>query len=275
MDFNFKKFWKESTVAFILKNILLAGVIFIAIAYITLFAIDAYTHHGQSETVPDLYGKYVEEAEIILANQNLRLQVIDSLYDRKKPFGTIVEQTPPANSTLKKGRPVYLIINVKSIPKIPVPDVRDVSYRQAEAMLKAIELHVADVEYEPSEYRDLVLDIRLNGQSIVAGTRLPEGTGVTLVVGKGAGTESVFVPDLLGMNADQARSTLLSTALVSGGVDYDVEPTGNETEYAVYRQQPAAGSWTVSGSRVDIWLSTDKNKVISVPKSEHEEENFF
>lgn len=270
-----KKFWKESPIAFILKNAIGTVIVFIAIAWVTLIIIDKYTRHGEAEILPALHGKYLEEAEVILKAQGLHAQVIDSMYDRNKPFGTIIEQTPPANSTVKRGRPVYLIINSKSIRQVPIPDVRDVSLRQAEAMLKSIEIQVKEIVYEPSEYKDLVLDIKRGGQSIQPGTRIPEGTALTLVVGSGQGTETIWVPNVLSLSLDEARYSILNTNMVLGAVHYDVPPTdATMHKYIVYRQWPLAGQERTSGSRIDLYLSTDKSK-ISEQNAPTEEEDFF
>lgn len=275
MKFNLKKFWKESVFAFFLKNIVLAVVIFVVMANIVLFAIDGYTRHGEAETVPDLRNMYVEEAEVVLASQGLSLQVIDSMYDRQKTLGAIVEQTPPAASTIKKGRSVYVIINSTTVRKVPVPDVRDVSLRQAEATLGIIDLKVGRIEYKPSEYKDLVLDMLLDGKSIPAGQRVPEGTAITLVVGQGSGTDAAFVPDLLGLPLAAARDKVREANLVLGAIDYDVQPAGNEADYVIISQQPVAGSWQIAGSRVDIWLSTDRNKITNSQQKVVDEDNFF
>lgn len=236
---------------------------FFVIAYATLLIIDKYTRHGEAEMVPDLRGMYATEAGIMLEAQGLRYEVIDSTYDRSKPFGVIVEQTPPMGSFLKKGRPVYLIINAQSIRKVPVPDLRDLSFRQAISMLNATGLVMGDTIYEPSEYRDLVLDVRQDGLSVQAGTRLPEGTRLDLVVGQGLGTESVFVPDLLGLSVSDVRTAVLGAALVPGAVNYDTPPSDDAAKqlYMVYSQDPAAGMFVPAGTRIDIWLSTDQSKV--------------
>ena len=102
---DFKRFWKESWTALVIRNVLLALLAVFIISYITLSFIDKYTRHGEAEVVPDLKGRYTEEADILLAAQGLRYEVIDSTYDRTQPFGVIVEQTPPelAGDIVEKG----------------------------------------------------------------------------------------------------------------------------------------------------------------------------
>ena len=141
---------------FVLKNVLVAVGIIVVLATAALFGVDFYTHHGESQVIPDLRGSYVEEAEQILAKKGLYPQVIDSVYVRDKKQGTIVDQIPAPNSTVKSNRPVYLIINSRKVRQVNLPEISDVSYRQADAMLQSVGLSVASVEYAPSEFKDLV-----------------------------------------------------------------------------------------------------------------------
>ena len=158
---------------------------------------------------------------------------------------------------------------------VPLPDLTDMSYRQAQATLQQLGLVVDEIEYEPSEYKDLVLDIRRGGESLAAGTRLEEGSRVTLVVGYGKGTEQVAVPDLRGKSLTEARALLLSSYLTVGIVDYDEEVTDENREmFTVYRQSPAAGTSILQGSHVDVSLSTDLEKAVTEDNRD-EEDVFF
>lgn len=271
---NFKTFWQKSNTAFVLKMLVIA--VFIGVFLLTgiYFWLRRYTEHGVEVTVPDICGMYVEEAEIMLGTTGLQIQVIDSTYSNKVALGTVVEQNPPANAKVKHGRNIYVITNAKSYRKVPLPDLRDVSYRQAEAMLKALGFAVEDVRYEPSEYKGLVLDVRRNGVSLAAGTRLQEGTAVVLVVGKGSGTETVYVPDLTQKTLAEARATLLYNGLIVGATEYDVPDAVPDSTYRVYKQDPRGGTWLTEGAHVDLFLSADPDKAGNDTPQE-DEEDFF
>lgn len=274
---DFKKFWNESFLGFLLKRFLLAIVIFVALSWITLAIIDVYTNHGEAELVPNLKGSYVEEAELVLAEKGLYPVVIDSVYMRDRKLGTIIDQTPSPNSTMKRNRPVYLIINTRQVRQVPLPDIVDVSFRQADAMLKALRINIQSIEYKPSEYKDLVIDVKYKGLVVPAGTRIPEGGSVILVVGRGLGGDAVVVPNLRGLTLENARQEALASMLVIGAVEYDVAPSGNDSEYVVYRQRHTAGKELPSGSRIDVWLSKDKSLLNKEFKEEivEEDESFF
>lgn len=276
---DFKKFWKESFAGFALKNILLAIAIIVGLAWGTLIGIDIYTHHGQSKIVPDLRGSSVDEAQVLLSNQKLFAQVIDSVYVRDKKLGTVIDQIPAANSSVKSNRAIYLIINSRQVRQVSLPDVGDVSYRQADAMLQSIGLSVGSVEYTPSEYKDLVTEVKYNGRGILPGTRIPEGSTVILVVGSGSAASEAVVPAIKGMSLENATTEVEKVSLKIGNVEYDVPPSGDEKDYIIYRQRPTAGASLPAGSNVDIYLSKNKARVNEVfdedKKKDEPDEVFF
>ncbi len=272
---DFKKIWKESSVMFVVKQLALAGVAAVILAWAALMMLDSYTNHGDVVTVPDLTGKYTEEAAVYLDKANMHYQVVDSMYDRSKPFGTVIEQTPPVGSTIKRWSTVYLIINSKGLRQAMVPVVRDLSYRQAEAMLKSSGFVIDSVVYTPSEYNNLVLDLRYAGASVEPGMQLPEESALTLVVGAAA-TENVpvMVPDLVGLSSEQARLRIMAAQFIVGMVEYDVPVEDNEAEYVVYSQTPQPGTWETSGKSVNLKLTLDKAKLQVVEEVEVEDEFF-
>jgi len=274
---DFKKFWSESLGGFILKRILLATVILVALSWITLYMVDIYTEHGETEKVPDLSGMYMEEVQAMLKNHNLYAQIIDSVYVRNKKLGTVVQQTPAAGSNIKSNRPVYIIINSRQVKQTPLPEISEISYRQADAMLRAVGINVSKVEYAPSEYKDLVIDVKYGGRSISPGFRIPEGSYVTLIVGSGLGGEDILVPSLKGLSMKDAKQETLTASMVIGAIEFDIAPSGNESSYVIYRQHPSAGKLVPAGTRIDIWLSKDRTLLDKNFDEEDtkEEEEFF
>lgn len=274
-----KKIWKETFGGFVLKNVLIAIGVIVALSWITLFCVDFYTHHGEAEVVPDLRGSTIEEAQVILASKGLRVQVIDSVYVRDKKLGTIIEQNPSPNSNIKTNRPIYVKINSRFVRQVTLPELSDVSYRQADAMLQSIGLSVGSVEYAPSEYKDLVIQVKFHGRAVLSGTRIPEGSAVVLVVGSGEGNAEVQVPAIKGMGLEEATEAITAASFVVGAVEYDSTPSGDEDEYIIYRQRPAAGSMLSGGSRIDVYLSKDKSRMNEKfeedEKPEENNEQFF
>ena len=259
----------------ILINFLIAAAVAIILLAILLIGLRQYTQHGVEITVPEITELYLEEARIILESEGLHIEVIDSTYSTKVPQGTIVEQTPLAGSKVKHGRTVYVIQNAQMRRPVVLPELRDMSLRQAKATLSSLGLVIDSIAYEPSAYRDIVLDIRMGDSIINAGTRVSEGSPVLLIVGKGQGTEEVTIPTVVGKSLDDARSWLLSHTLTVGIVQYDIPPTEeNKLQYIVYSQEPASGTVVVEGTSVNLKLSMDIEKTVTAD-NEQDEEEFF
>ena len=268
-------FFDKSDLRFIGWNIVFAVVIAAAILIGLLIWLKGYTQHGVEVEVEDVRGLVEAEAEPLLSAQGLRLVVVDSTYSDKVPLGTIVDQDPKPLSHAKHGRSVYVTINATTKRKIAMPDLQDISYRQAETTLRAMGFAVdTTYDYEPSAFRDLVLDVKVNGASVQPGEKLPVGTRVRLVVGFGRGTETVEVPHVIGMTMQEARSTLLSHRLTVGAVYYDEEQQEGVTQF-VYRQTPAPGTKIVEGETVTLRLSKNIEKAATHSGLEEEQEEWF
>ena len=265
----------QSVTGFVTINIAVAIVVAIVLFVLATLWLKGYTLHGKEVTIPAVTGMSQEEAEIVLKGSGLHLVVVDSTFSDKAPLGTVVEQTPPALSHAKPDRPVYVVMNARTRRMVPLPELHDVSYRQAVATLRSIGLKVGEVKYEPSLYPDNVLDVRNGSMSLNAGTRLPEGSSVTLVIGRRQGNKMVTVPALLGMSLNQARSALLGVGLTIGAYTYDNEPTPETLDnYIIYRQSPTEGASLQEGSTVNVQLTTNLERAITTD-TQQSDERFF
>lgn len=267
--------WKQTTWGFIFLNCVAAMAFVAVLLLVTIFCLRHYTQHGEEIIVPDVTGLYLEEAQVIVAAEGLQLTVIDSTYSNKTPLGTLVEQNPQAGSKAKNGRTIYAIQNARFRRPVILPELRDISLRQAETTIKALGLSIANITYEPSAYKNIILDIRQDDTPLAAGTRMEEGDAVTLIVGKGQGTQKVTVPSVIGKSLTDARSWLLGNMLSTGVIEYDIEPTEETLEqYVVYSQTPESGTIVVEGTNIHLKLSTDIEKTITAD-NEMDEEDFF
>ncbi|HPW90041.1 MAG TPA: PASTA domain-containing protein [Paludibacteraceae bacterium] len=227
--------------------------------------------------VPNVTGLYVEEADVLFRKQGLSYEVIDSIYARDRLQGEILEQIPRADSYVKTGRTVYLTINSKSDKMIVLPQVQNVSYRQAKATLEAVGFVVSDIEYKPSEFPDLVMGVRVGETAVRAGDRLRDGSNVVLIVGSKTEGETAVVPDIIGFTLSTAEQLILQNNFVVGAVDFDVQPTNDadKATYFIYRQSPEPTTSYEVGRRINIWLTKDSKKMLEKQSKENIEEDFF
>ena len=249
----------------ILKNLFYAISIIVVLLLFVLFMLQFYTHHGEAETVPNLCGLKLEDAAKLLDNRGMQYQVIDSVYKPDQAPGVVMEQSPIGGSKIKSYRSIYITINAKTPPGVALPDVRDLSLRHAQSLLESMGVKVIGIEYVPSEYSDLVRDIKFNGQTLTPGQKIPAGSGVVLVVGRTSTDEdgSQLMPDVQSLTLEQATRLINSHMLTIGATNFDVEPTNEQEKanYIVYKQSPSPNDSVPAGKAITLWLTKDKSKV--------------
>lgn len=238
-------------------------IILVALFFGTSSWLKSYTNHGVELIVPDVIDLTYEEAKEIFEDKDMKCEVIDSVFMSKRKLGGIVEQIPPAGSKVKEGRTIYLITNSTSIRKIALPDVREISLRQAEAMINSIGLRVDSIEYVPSEFKDLVKNAKHKGGIIAPGTKIPEGSAVVLLVGKGDADEEIEMPSFRALNATQSINKAHAAYINIGEIIYDKKPADEKDadSYFVYKQKPITGSIVKFGETVDLYLTKDPTEL--------------
>lgn len=263
----------KKNLAFVGWNLLTAVCLLVGLVVWFTIWLGRTTEHDVEVSLPSVFGMTLDEARAKLAADDLRLEVVDSTYTKAVPLGTIYQQNPREGRHVKHGRTVYVYVNSTSPRQVPLPDLRGWSMRQASANLQGLQFKVAETLYEPGRDRDLVLDIRVDGESVEPGTRLEEGTSLTLVVSYGVGTEYVEMPNLRGMHLTDAEELLRHLHLVEGMVEFDEEPTeDNRRDYIIYQQSEESGRKVKEGTTITLKLSLDIDKAVG---NEEDSENFF
>jgi beta-lactam-binding protein with PASTA domain len=113
--------------------------------------------------------------------------ISDSVFLPNKKGGIIISQDPIAGSRVKKGRKIYLTVSTYTQPKIEMPNLIDLSLRQAKKMLETNNLEIEQIIYKPSSYHNAVLEQRYQGRIVRPGVMLPYQAKITLIVGKASG----------------------------------------------------------------------------------------
>ena len=78
-----------------------------------------------------------------------------------------------------------MTLNPSGYRRISVPNVVQITRRNAEAKLKSVGFSIGDISYENYIGRDMVLEIRYLGEPIEPGTLLQKTTKIDLVLGNG------------------------------------------------------------------------------------------
>jgi len=248
-----------------LKHLGLAIAIAIIIIFLTLLWLSIYTRHGQSRPVPDLYGLTIEEAEKTVTKNKMRFQVIDSVYTNIVPRGCVVEQNPVAGFEVKKNRRIMATINAFNPEMVEMPDLLELSKRQALSLIESSGLEIGKLNYKPDLAVDYVLEQLYHGKPVEPGDSVQKGSVIDLVLGKGLSNRRTPIPDLVGLNIEEARNRILAASLNIGTFTFDntinnAEDTANAF---VFKQNPLYTEETTLqlGSAVYVWFTTDSMKL--------------
>ena len=166
-------------------NLVLAVVVTCGLIYGTLKWLDKYTRHNEAVVVPDVKGLKVEEAAEFFKNNNLRYNVIDSVFSKDVSPGAIVELVPSAGSKVKEGRIVFITVNALTSQMATIPEVEDLSFRQAYALLRARGFENVEIEYVPGDFKDLAVSVDLRGRTLEKGEHVPLTAPLILKVSSG------------------------------------------------------------------------------------------
>lgn len=248
-----------------LIQIIIAIILVFLLIFIVLKVLEVYTRHGQSYPVPDFYGMTRPEASKVAQHNNLRIEVVDSVFVDDIAPGAIVDQVPEAGHGVKQNRKVFVSINSTQPEMVTVPQLTDISYRQAQVLLENSGFNIGQIDYRPSQFHNLVLEVKVKGRNIKPGQSIPKGTEIDMIIGRTQGNSSTALPNLTGLYLTDAEQTLTDGMLNTGVVIYDntISTATDSAEAIVWRQRPDAAntSSVMLGSFIDLWVTTDTLKV--------------
>ena len=172
----------------VFKRLLLFGIsLFICqFFFIIIIVFIVVKSGGESFTLPNVEGMELVEAFNILDKEEVNLS-IKSHYFRNYPVGTVISQEPKAGVKIKRGRTVYLVLNLEEQLTVKMPDVTGLSYDEAINIInteviskKATVTILPKVELTDSSYdNDIVIS-----QVPPAGEVVGSNTEVILTVNK-------------------------------------------------------------------------------------------
>ncbi len=176
------------------------GLAVLAVVLLTFGALQwlkSSTNHGEFVEVPDLSKMSVIDMRKVIEDADLRYEVVDSAnFDPEYPRFSIIEQNPPAGNKVKQNRKIYVTVNPSGYKKVTVPNIIQVTQRNATSMLRAVGLDVQRVTYIDQLGKDMVYYVKFKGKRINEGDKLPKTSKVELVCGNGS------IPDSARVRAD-------------------------------------------------------------------------
>lgn len=169
-----------------LRQIGFAFLATIVVLMIIFYGLDKVTQNNDHVTVPDIEYLAYDELPAILEQNELRVAVLDSAkFNVNYPPLAVIEQNPKAGSEVKRGRKIYVTLNPSGYRKLKVPDVIQITKRNAETRLIAVGFKIGELLYRDNIGKDMVLEIQFQGEKITPGISLPKTSKIDLVLGNG------------------------------------------------------------------------------------------
>jgi len=240
-------------------NILTGIGIIILLLVLFLQSLHWITRHDKTLIIPAVVGKSFNDAKKALESSGFEVQVQDSSFsDTAKPL-EVMRQFPDAEAVVKVNRTVYLTINKAVAPLVDMPNLEGQSFRSAQVSMDQYGLKLGDTMYRTDFAKNSVLEQQYNGERIKAGTKIPAGSKITLILGTGLGNEDFSVPDLVGLTYADAKVLLESNGLNVGTVIPDIDPNAYVGQQRPNHMTPDGRVNRIrQGQSVDLWLQTDK-----------------
>lgn len=256
-----KKWWNN----ILLRTIGIAAVGVLILVLIINAILGGISRHGKEFPMPDFTNLTFEEAKQIAKENNLKLEITDSVYVNNLKKGAITRQNPTPESMVKSGRKVRLTINAVAPKRVQMPLLVGYSLRQAKTELNSSGLRLGTLIYMDDIATNNVLAQQYKGREILAGTEVEIESVIDLVLGLNPNDNSTYIPNLKGYRFSTAKDIILENSLnIQNAIfDSNIKDYSDSLEAVVYRQMPSPSDSVkyILGTNVTIFLTNDPDKL--------------
>jgi len=204
---------------------------------------------GDLVQAPELIGRSIVEARNAAEGEGLKIRVDTERPDALLPPGHVLKQIPTSGVEIKRGRTIAVVLSsgfdVRAVPRLNGLPARQAQLEAEHAGLAVadlIEVHTALVS------RGLVI-----GTDPGAGSVVPAGTGVRILVSLGPTPIELAMPGLIGKTPEEARVIAEGLGLVVRSTTYEQRRgRGSRQRDVVIVQDPAPGARVTEGESIVI-----------------------
>ena len=222
--------------------------------------------------MPDFTGLTMERAQLLANQKRLRLEITDSVYIMNREPGSVIEQNPVKGILVKANRRVFITTNAVSPMLVEMPDLVGLTLRQAKSTLNLQGFKVGILAFTPDIAVNNVLEQHYRGEEILPETKIPKGSAIDLLLGRGLNNERTVLPRVIGLTLAEAHNLLLEASLNLGKYSFDATVIDylDSLQAKVYSQYPNPVGETVTnfGARVDLWLTRNESRIPPDPQLE-------
>ncbi len=219
--------------------------------------------------VPNLVGQVYEEINPE-DYPDFVLEKGESKHDDTVPAGQVIEQEPKADKTVKAGSTIILTVSLGSEEKT-MPNLVNTSVSAAQRMLEDLDLGLnVKVEYEENSVYVADQVIRTDP---LYGDPLEKGDTVTLTVCEAVTETLIPVPELEGLDIQDALNSLTALGLSNGAIRYvDSDLPAGTVTYQSIEQGQEVKAGTVINLQVSLGPEEDPDPQVPDPQVPEEGE---
>ena len=210
----------------------------------------AITRHGDEFIMPGFLDQKMVEAQIKLDELGLEFEIASEEYSPGKEQGIILNQYPIEGTRVKKGRQIKFVISLGQ-KQVGVPTLTGLSVRQAILNLESAGFELGEIAWA---FSDTLPEKVVVFSYPAAGTEIPLGSPVNIMVNRGRASDFTFMPRLIGMNVQKAKRILEETSLKLGLVTHRADE--NYLPETVLEQSEPEGTELDIGTEIDLVVSS-------------------
>jgi len=230
----------------ILKFFLLLAVFFAIAGISAYFTLTLVIESEETVVVPDLEGKNAIAVLELLSDLGLNTKVKGSEYNAEIPLHHVTYQEPKAGTMIKKGRDVKVVLS-KGTKTLTVPNLVNIPRDQAEVILANNDLKCGVVSrtFSRNIKKDFVI-----AHTPETGDKIRRNGAINLLISRGGRPKGYMMPDLIGIDLEEAVQTVEKYGLTVGEIDsvYRKDAAAN----IIIDQEPFSGYYVHSNQRVDL-----------------------
>jgi serine/threonine-protein kinase len=216
-----------------------------SVAFLSALTAIRFSIQGREVPMPDIVGKKVSDAQLMLRGRDLGMTVEDRIYSQM-PVDQVVRQSPPPNIRVKLGQYAHVVLSLGP-QKVTIPPVEGSSVRMARIQLLRGGMQIGEVSstYLPTYPADAVIL-----QDPREGTTDVTSPHENVLVSLGPRPAAYPMPDVVGLALGEAESKLTADGLKPSKIN--LTPANPSQHGAVLSETPARGTRVDGNSTIEL-----------------------
>jgi len=202
----------------------------------------------QEIKVPSIVGKEVEEALVLLGEQDLALKLMGKKYSSQIPEGVIISQFPSPGTKVHKNREIKVFISGGTRLAV-TPSLVGKSQREAKIYLAQRGLRLGKVSYIYAQ----VPQGEVVSQDPSPQAEVDVENGVNILVSLGMRNPQFYMPDFVGIKIEEVKVLFDKLSLRIGKIK---ESPSLGEEGVVISQFPSSGAMVDAETPIELTVST-------------------